>query len=213
MAIKTRYEAILLIGATGSGKTPFGDICEQKGLWGRSCLHFDFGEQLRRVAGNRASGSFLSGKDKSTVTCSLKTGKLLEKEDFHIAVDILKNFVKDKGAKPDVLLVMNGLPRHRSQAEDVGTMVDVKMLVYLDCDPEVIRQRIAQNSGGDRTGRIDDSLPEIELKLKLFSERTLPLIDYYRSRGVRVEKVPVAVESSAELIHRRLSDIKLFTGQ
>lgn len=213
MAIKTRYEAILLIGATGSGKTPLGEVCEQKGLWGRRCIHFDFGEQLRRVAGNSAGGSFLSGKDISTVTRSLKTGKLLEKEDFHIAVEIFENFIKDKGAKTDVLLVMNGLPRHRSQAEDVGTIVNVKMLVYLDCAPEVIRQRIAQNSGGDRTGRMDDSLPEIELKLRLFGERTMPLIDYYQSRGVRVEQIPVTVESTAEIIHRRLNDIRLFTGQ
>jgi adenylate kinase len=212
MAITTYYEAILLIGATGSGKTPLGDLCEQKGLWGRSCLHFDFGEQLRSVAGNSAVNSFLSGEDVSTVTRSLKTGKLLEKKDFHIAVDILEHFIREKGAKTDVLLVMNGLPRHLSQAEDVRTMVDVKMLVYLDCSPEVIGKRIALNSGGDRTGRIDDSLSEIRMKLRLFRERTLPLIDYYRSIGIRVEQIPVAVESTAEMIHRRLNDIKLFAG-
>jgi adenylate kinase len=209
MAITTGYEAILLVGATGSGKTPLGDICEQNGLWARKCVHFDFGKQLRSIAGNSGTASFLSEDDIGTVTRSLKTGRLLEKKDFQIAVTIFEHFIKEKGTAVEVLLVMNGLPRHLSQAEDMGKTVDIKMLVYLECSLEVIRQRIALNSDGDRTGRMDDTLPEIEMKLKLFRKRTLPLVDYYRSRGVRVEQIPVAVDSTPQKIHHILNDLKL----
>lgn len=45
-----RLPAVLLLGPTGAGKTPLGRICAQRGLWGRSCTHVDFGACLRRAA-------------------------------------------------------------------------------------------------------------------------------------------------------------------
>ncbi len=44
-------KAILLLGPTGSGKTPLGQALEKKGLAGRRCVHFDFGANLREIAG------------------------------------------------------------------------------------------------------------------------------------------------------------------
>jgi len=45
----TRNPAVLLLGPTGAGKTPLGEMIEARGLWGMSCLHFDFGANLRAV--------------------------------------------------------------------------------------------------------------------------------------------------------------------
>ena len=45
-----QINTILLIGPTGSGKTPFGDYLEQHGIADRACLHFDFGSSLRSAA-------------------------------------------------------------------------------------------------------------------------------------------------------------------
>ena len=44
-----RPAALLLIGPTGSGKTPLGDLLDREGLWHRRCCHFDFGERMRRI--------------------------------------------------------------------------------------------------------------------------------------------------------------------
>jgi hypothetical protein len=61
--MKTKpYPAILLVGPTGSGKTPLGALCEKKGLWQSRVFHFDFGAILRRIAAagpgsNRMSAS------------------------------------------------------------------------------------------------------------------------------------------------------------
>lgn len=213
MPLTTLYNAILLVGPTASGKTPLGEMCERKGLWGRSCLHFDFGEQLRRIANGDPASLFLSRRDMAVILRSLETGKLLEKDEFHIAGKILTSFVKWKGAGKYALLVMNGLPRHLSQAEDVDSMVKMEMVVYLDCSAEVVKQRILLNSGGDRTARGDDSPSEVEMKLKLFRERTFPILDYYSSKGVHVEKIPVRTESTPEMIYHSLNDIKLSAGQ
>ena len=207
------YKAILLVGPTGSGKTPLGRMCEGKGLWGQKCLHFDFGEQLRKIVNGDPSSIALSRRDIAVIFRSLETGKLLEKEEFHIAGKILTSFIKKKGKGKDVLLVMNGLPRHLSQAEAVDLLVEMEMVVYLECSSEVVKQRILLNSGGDRSSRGDDSLLEVEEKLKLFGERTLLIVDYYRSRGVRVEQIQVGAESTVDTIHHSLNDITLPTGR
>lgn len=44
------YPALILLGPTGSGKTPLGQLMAQRGIWGRKCVHFDFGTMLRRIA-------------------------------------------------------------------------------------------------------------------------------------------------------------------
>jgi adenylate kinase family enzyme len=56
-AMMTIPKAILLLGPTGSGKTPLGQVLEERGLWGHTCMHFDFGANLREiVACNKPDG-------------------------------------------------------------------------------------------------------------------------------------------------------------
>lgn len=45
------YQGLVLLGPTGSGKTPLGQILAQRGIWGRNCVHLDFGALLRHIAG------------------------------------------------------------------------------------------------------------------------------------------------------------------
>ncbi len=51
MLPKTHYtipvDSILLLGPTGVGKSPLGDVIAQHGLFGRLCHQFDFGSELR----------------------------------------------------------------------------------------------------------------------------------------------------------------------
>jgi len=194
------HRAILLLGPTGSGKTPFGNLCEQRGLWGGRCLHFDFGANLRKI-GAHCSAPFLTPQDIEVILDSLRTGSLLKDEHFHIARSILIHFAAKNGMGPDSLLILNGLPRHAGQARAMDGLVDVRMVVHLSCSPGVAHKRIRLNSGGDRSGRTDDSLEEIERKLNLFNERTLPLLEFYRSRGARIERFEIAADTSPEEIH------------
>ncbi len=199
-------QPILLLGPTGSGKTPLGDLCEQKGLWGKRCAHFDFGEQLRRIARGECPGG-IEESDIRIVLDSLRTGALLENEDFRIARNLLLSFVEEKQLHDGNLLLLNGLPRHIGQAIDIDELFDVTMVVNLECTPQTVHERIRLNAGGDRLERKDDSLPEIENKMKLFADRTLPLLNHYRGRGVRVIKTEVELHSSAEVLYQWLDDI------
>ncbi len=195
--------AILLLGPTGSGKTPLGEYLERHGLWNRRCAHFDFGAQLRSAATSKPVE--LSDADLAVITTSLKTGALLEDHQFPIAERILRAFVRTQRLGAEDWIILNGLPRHVGQARDVDRIVDVKAVVSLECSPETVRERIRLDSGGDRAGRIDDDLPAVARKLTLFAQRTRPLIDHYAARGVRIHPIPVGVRTSAEDVWRELS--------
>ncbi len=181
-----RYRAVLLVGPTGSGKTPLGDHCQRNGLWGLRCHHFDFGHHLRDVSSRPERYASLSPKDRAVVMASLNTGALLENENFHIAEHCLNFFIRKNSIGPQDLILLNGLPRHPGQACGIDPVVNVLAVVYLECHPEDVRKRIFLNTGGDRSGRIDDSNQDIYRKLNLFYERTHPLMTFYRDRNIPI---------------------------
>ena len=205
MTHEKRYDALLVVGPTGVGKTPFGMACERDGLWGRVCAHFDFGQALREAAAVQPRRSPLNDADTRIVRHAIDSGALLEDEQFHIARELFFSFARTRGIGYDHVVVLNGLPRHVGQAERVDEFVRVKMLLHLVCDPHVVAERIRLNTGGDRTGRTDDAPEDVERKLQVFMERTLPLIDHYRDGGVPVEEIPVSVHTAPEQMLRILN--------
>jgi adenylate kinase family enzyme len=191
-----KHEAILLLGPTGSGKSPLGDCLAARGLSGRRCIHFDFGAQLRRVAEQGCEG--LSQDDIAYVRRVLTEGALLEDETFYIARTILETFLNEAHAGTEDLVVLNGLPRHAGQARDVDSMLDLILVTALECTAATVHARIARNTGGDRTERTDDSTEEIARKLEIYAARTRPLIDHYRAEGIPCRIIPVEVNTTPE---------------
>ncbi|MFH1941075.1 MAG: nucleoside monophosphate kinase [bacterium] len=199
-----RHEAVLIVGPTGSGKTPLGEFLEQGGLWGRCCVHFDFGANLRRIGEGKMDLPSLTQKEWDVVLHSLRSGALLENRHFAIAEKILKSFIEQNKVGERDIILLNGLPRHVGQAESVDIIIRIRLIVSLDCSKETVRDRIRRNTGGDRTHRIDDSLSDIEKKLIIFHERTIPLFDHYRVKNVRIMCINIAAETTPEDIRRLL---------
>ncbi len=187
----------LLVGPTGAGKTPLGRLMGEKGLAGRRCVHFDFGAELRAV-GAAGGGADLSADEVEVVRRSLATGALLEDDEFPIALKVLRSFVRRTGLSEGDRLVLNGLPRHVGQARMMEDVVRVETVVCLEATPEVLRDRIALDTGGDRVGRADDELHAIRRKLVIFRMRTLPLVDYYDGREVPVLRLTVGARTTAD---------------
>ena len=199
-----RPAAILLVGPTGSGKTPLGDLLEARGLWGRPCAHFDFGARLRRCAAGEGTPGLLAPAECAFLVRVLEAGALLEDEHFPIARKVLGAFLR--GLPPDgrTRVVLNGLPRHPGQARDMEALVAVEAVVRLACRPEVALERVRTNAGGDRAGRPDGEAGAMRQRLALFEERTAPLVAWYAARGARVETIDVEADTTAEAIRARL---------
>lgn len=193
------HSAILIIGPTGSGKTPLGNALERHGLWNQQCIHFDFGHQLRLSTATGTADRFLTPDELVLIRQLLRTGALLEDEQFPIARKILSAFLRERSTCDDDIIILNGLPRHLGQAAAIDHIVRVTHLIHLICTPDTILQRIRSNAGGDRSGRIDDSLPAIRSKLATFELRTRPLIDHYHSRSIPIIEHNVAPDEQPDL--------------
>lgn len=194
---RAKPEAILLVWPTGSGKTPLGLALERMGFARRRAFHFDFGAELRRIAARKRAPRGLSARDMSVIRESLRTGALLENENFPIAARVLDLYRRKHRMKPDDILVLNGLPRHEGQARDLARTVRVIGVVHLDASLATVRERIRRDAGGDRAGRADDSLPEVRRKFAAFRKRTTPLLDHYRRLGARIIRLKVGPETEA----------------
>lgn len=199
-----RPKAILLLGPTGSGKTPLGEWLEQHGLGGRRCHHFDFGANLRAVASGATAEGFTPDEVRFILD-ALEKGALLENDTFYLAAKILRAFLSRRQPQPDDLLVLNGLPRHSGQAEALEPLLHVVAVVSLECPAAVVRERIRLNAGGDRAVRTDDHDALLEKKLAIFTERTRVLTAHYGERGVPVIVVGVGVGTQPSEMAERIA--------
>ena len=110
--------AVLLVGPTGAGKTPYGEHIERHG-WtagGTRCrqpaVHLDFGGELREaVASGTASdhAGALSAAQIGRVRRVLEEGSLLEESDVDIVRGVLQEFTQKHGlqAGGDTVLLLN----------------------------------------------------------------------------------------------------------
>ena len=207
----SRYPAIVLLGPTGAGKTPLGQMFEQQGWEDCRCVHFDFGENLRAIVQGGLPGPFVSSQDIQFLGGVLEQGVLLEDKDFPLAERILRGFLSQRQADFRTYVVLNGLPRHSGQASALEELVAVRIVICLECTAETVVRRIQENPGGDRVGRNDDQLSAVTKKLEIYQQRTAPLVDWYRQRGARIVRVPVsawmtAADLWAEVQLRRATD-------
>ncbi len=199
-----RQPAIILLGPTGSGKTPLGELLEERGHHGARCVHFDFGARLRDVVTRAEPDAVVSAADIEFLRGVLETGALLEDRDFPIAQRVLLSFLQRSDAQAQSRVVMNGLPRHVSQAESLAALLEVCRVILLKCPPETVLERIARDSGGDRSNRTDDEEVMIQRKLEIFFRRTIPLVEFYRDHNAEIVEVYVTASMTAEEMWRRI---------
>jgi len=191
-------KALLLLGPTGSGKSPLGDLLEKQGISDRRAAHFDFGAHLRNAVAHPEDYPLLIPDDIALLIEKLSANALLEDREFYLAENIIKSFITQNHLGSDAILILNGIPRHIGQAKAINKIVRIETVVLLECSADVVLQRISNNTGGDRTDRSDDTRYEIERKLKTFEERTLPLLDFYTKRKIDIIHIPVTTTMTPE---------------
>ncbi|MCX7872967.1 MAG: nucleoside monophosphate kinase [Caldimicrobium sp.] len=193
--------SILLLGPTGSGKSPLGTELEKRGILGKRVLHFDFGENLRKAA---QGALHLSNEDKLLINNILKEARLLKPEEFYLAQNILYSFLHHKHFDEADILVLNGLPRNLFQATELESKIKVILVINLTIDVKSLIIRLATDPAGDRIHREDDKLEYVRKKLKWFKKETLPLIEFYRERGANLVELPVEVYDNGFSLYQKL---------
>jgi adenylate kinase len=83
--------------------------------------------------------------------------------------------------------ILDGFPRSVDQAvlaRKLGDQINLapNAVVYLDVAREELVRRIVERAKIE--GRADDNVATVKNRLSVFDDATLPLIDYYRDRGV-----------------------------
>lgn len=194
--------AILLLGPTGSGKSPLGDRISRSGIFTRKAVHLDFGAELRSIAA-RPPSSFTS-PERDFIKGVLERGLLLEDEHFVLAEKIIRCFLDRSGFAGNMVLVLNGIPRHAGQARDMDRIAAIHAIVALECGSGDVFCRLRENTGGDRAERTDDHDHLVLEKLRTYRERTEPLIDHYVRAGSTVYRMDISSSTTAEEAYHKL---------
>jgi adenylate kinase family enzyme len=197
-------DAMLILGPTGSGKSPLGDLFTSCGFLGRRSYHLDFGSELRAIVSGMGSSSY-TPSEQDFIIGVLERGLLLENEHFALARKIINLFLERSRFRSGDILVLNGIPRHEGQAKDIASIAVIHSLVVLDCSAGSVFRRIRENTGGDRAGREDDERMLIEKKLRIFRERTAPLIEHYARAGSRIYRIDINERTTTGSAYQQLS--------
>ena len=110
-------DSILLLGPTGVGKSPLGDVIARKGMFGRRCHHLDFGSELRDAVSRVDRSSAYAKKELNFIHGVLELGLLLENKHFPLAEKIISLYLNRVGFSKHDVLVLNGIRVTRDKRE------------------------------------------------------------------------------------------------
>ncbi|XP_073103033.1 UMP-CMP kinase 4 isoform X4 [Elaeis guineensis] len=113
----------------------------------------------------------------------IKEGKIVPSE---VTVKLLQKAMLESGN--DKFLI-DGFPRNeenRAAFENV-TKIEPEFVLFFDClEEEMVRRLLNRNQGRD-----DDNIETIRKRFKVFVESSLPVVEYYGSKG-KVRKIDAA---------------------
>jgi len=165
----------IIFGRPGSGKgTQAAHISDRFGL-----PHISTGEILREEI---ARNSPLGAEARPIV----EAGELISDE---LMVRVIGSRLAGDDAQRGALL--DGFPRTVPQAEQLDAMLEqrgrsVGCVLYLKISEEQVFTRLARRAELD--GREDDTPDTVRRRLRVYDAETLPVLKYYRPRGVLIEK-------------------------
>lgn len=161
---------LVLLGAPGSGKgTQATRLREHFNV-----PHISTGELLRAAV---AAGTPLGVKAKAV----MDAGSLVSDE-------IVLGMLEERLCQPDTGngFILDGYPRNLAQANALDGLLQrlrqpVDVAVQLDVSQELLIQRLAGRA--QQEGRADDSPDAVRNRLRIYTDQTAPVVDYYRSSG------------------------------
>lgn len=166
---------VIMLSPPGGGKGTHGRWLTQQ----TGAAHISSGDLLRAEI---ARGSGL-GRQVAAYTAR---GDLVPDElIINVLVPAVVAAARDTGG-----YVLDGFPRTMPQAlraAQIGVELDLTSdaVIYLTAPEEELVTRLLDRARRD--GRADDTLGVIRHRLAVFTRETVPLVDYYRGRGILLE--------------------------
>ncbi|TCT21892.1 adenylate kinase [Thermomonas haemolytica] len=161
---------LVLLGAPGSGKgTQAARLKEYLQV-----PHISTGDLLRAEV---AAGTPLGRQ----------AGEVMARGDL-VSDEILLGMLKDRLSREDARngFILDGYPRNLAQAAALDALLgslgqSFDAAVQLAVDNEQIVARLAERAKIE--GRADDTPESVRHRLKVYDEKTAPVIDFYRQHG------------------------------
>ena len=170
---------VVFLGPPGAGKgTQAAHIAAKYGL-----PQISTGDMLRQAVG---AGTELGDRVKAIMAA----GDLVPDE-------VMLELVEERLGKPDCAggAILDGYPRTRGQAETLDPLTrrlglgEVSLVLMLDVpEDEVFRRISGRRQESVAEGERDDDRDEVVVeRMRIYRERTEPLVEYYRSTGALEE--------------------------
>ena len=159
---RIKPSVIFVLGGPASGKgTQCAKISDEFGI-----QHLSIGDLLRRAAGT-ATGALIDER--------IREGKLV---DSKIVITLLKEAMLSSNS--DIFLI-DGFPRNSDNVhnwkESMTDLFDIEGLWFIDTSQEEMLRRLLNR--GTNSGRSDDNIDSAKKRFAIYSETTMPIIDYF----------------------------------
>jgi len=186
-----KYRTLLLFGAPGAGKGTQGKILGTI----PNFFHCACGDVFRSLSSSNPLGRvFLKYSSR---------GQLVPDEPtVEVWQQFIRNCEKTGRFQPaNDVLVLDGIPRNRNQAEMLKDTLDVRAILYLHCNNfDAMVERLQRRAL--KENRLDDAnLDVIRDRLKVYERETKPVLNYYGRRCVhRINSTQTPVKVLRDLL-------------
>ena len=213
----------IFLGAPGSGKGSYASRIAPK----RNIPHISTGDLFRE---NIKQGTEIGEKAKEY----MNNGELVPDE---VVVGMIKERIQKEDCQKGFIL--DGFPRTIPQAKMLAEITDMDIVINMDVPNEIIVQRLSSRISckdcgeiynqrdaslkeegicdkcqGEVVRRSDDEPEVIQNRLKIYEEKTAPLIDFYEKQGIlRHVKCGNTDKPADEMAQTVLETIEEFTKE
>lgn len=191
----TQTQVVILLGPPGAGKGSQAALIQEN----QKIAHISTGDLLRQ-------------RIKEGTTLGKKAGRYID-EGLLVPDELIFDMLFERTAQEDCKAgyMLDGFPRNLAQAEELQKhLKDCKVVaINLYVDDDTIIERITKRQicktcqtpyhlvyspskmpgicdkcGGELYQRTDDTEEVVENRLKVYREKTAPLIEFYKEKGV-----------------------------
>jgi len=163
----------IIFGTPGAGKGTQAKIIAQD----KDLEHLSSGELSRRMLDDKILGPKIKKR--------IEAGKLVPN---YIIIDLVEKYVANRLDGRG--FIFDGYPRNLSQAKSLDKFIqkkhlEINLVINLKLNEEEALKRILLR--GQSSGRSDDNIKTTKNRLKIYHERTEPILEYYREKGILKE--------------------------